>query len=63
MPMVKKRQRVTPVIDARRKGYELVQLRPGAQSHEGDKEKEVSMGIVWTILAIIGLIVVLQFIF
>jgi hypothetical protein len=27
------------------------------------QKKEVSMGLVWTILAIIGLIVVLQFIF
>jgi hypothetical protein len=50
------------MVDARHKGYKQGQPalgRRGLMSIEGGQ----SMGIVWTILAIIGLIVVLQFIF
>jgi hypothetical protein len=50
------------MVDTRHKGYEQEQPRAGGvevQVIEGGQ----SMGIVWTILAIIGLIVVLQFIF
>jgi hypothetical protein len=51
------------MVDLRFKGYKQSQPALGGAEALRLVEGGQSMGIVWTILAIIGLIVVLQFIF